>query len=145
MARQALEDALRRVPFLEALGVSVEEARPGAVVLRLPSSRQNQDLEGAVHAGALFTLGGLAASVALLTHPRLSHLEPLRRGATVTWLRTSTQDVTAHAEVTPERVDAILSALEGADPPPLALSVPLRDGQGEEVAAVETVFGFRTR
>lgn len=145
MSRQVLEDTLKQVPFLAALGVTVEDAKPGDVVLRLPSTAHNHDFEGALAMGAVSSLGGLAAAVALLTHPNLVDVEPLQKGATVRYLKASTKDVTAHATVTPELVEAIRRALDAGADGTTELPVKVLDGHGEDVAEITGIFGFRWR
>ena len=145
MSRQALEDALKKVPFLAALGVAVEEAKPGDVILRLPSTAQNQDFQGALAGGAVYSLGGLAAAVAFLTHPNLVDVEPLQKGASIKFLRTSSKDVTARATVTPEIVEAIRRALESGGDGATELPVEVLDGHGADVAEIKPLFAFRWR
>lgn len=145
MSRQELEKSLGRVPFLSRLGVRVEDAAPGEIVLRLPSSQDNRNFEGTIHAGALFALGELAAAVALGTHPHLVDVEPLQKGSTVRYLGTSRKDVTAHAEVTPELVEAIREQLDSDAPAQCEVPVQILDGHGDDIAELTTVFGFRFR
>ena len=145
MSRQDLERALAKVPFLAGLGVRVEEAKPGNVVLRLPSAQGSRNFDGVIHAAAVFALGELAAAVALGTHPLLVDVEPLQKGTTIRYLGTSKKDVTAHAEVTKEMVDAIRKALDGGNKAQAELPVRVMDGHGQDVAEVTGLFGFRFR
>lgn len=143
MSRQELEKTLGRVPFLSTLGVRVEEAKPGAVVLRLPSTQGNRNFDGVIDAAAVFALGQLAATVALGTHPLLVDVEPLHKGSSVKYLATSKKDVTAHAEVTEEMVSAIRNGLEKGQKGQVEVPVQVLDGHGEDVAEVTALYGFR--
>jgi len=145
MSRQDLERALGKVPFLAGLGVRVEEAKPGNVILRLPSAQQSRNFDGVIHAAAVFALGDLAAAVALGTHPLLVDVEPLQKGATVRYIATSKKDVTAHAEVTKEMVASIRKALDAGEKAQAEFPVKVLDGHGQDVAEVTTLFGFRFR
>ena len=51
-----LEAALRSVPYLATLGVRVEDARPGTVVLRLPASDAIRAHGGSLHNAAVFAV-----------------------------------------------------------------------------------------
>lgn len=145
MSRQELEKSLERVPFLSTLGVRVEEAKPGAVVLRLPSSHGNRNFDGVLDAAALFALGQVAATVALGTHPNLVDVEPLNKGSTIRYLGTSKKDVTAHAEITQEMVNAIRNALDAGGRSQIEVPVRIMDGHGDDVADLHSLFGFRYR
>jgi len=143
MSRQELEKTLQRVPYLAALGVRVEEVKPGSVVLRLPSAQGTRNFDGVIHASAVFALGELAAAVALGTHPLLVDVEPLQKGSTIRYLSTSKKDVTAHAEVTREMVDAVRGALDAGGKAQVEVPVRVMDGHGEDVARLTGLFGFR--
>ncbi|MBW1876916.1 MAG: DUF4442 domain-containing protein [Deltaproteobacteria bacterium] len=143
MSRQELEKTLGRVPFLSTLGVRVEEVKPGAVVLRLPSTQGNRNFDGVIDAAAVFAVGQLAAAVALGTHPNLVDLEALQKGASIKYVGTSKKDITAHAEVTEEMVSAIRSALEGGEKGQVEMPVQVLDGHGDDVAELTALFGFR--
>ncbi len=145
MSRQELEQTLQRVPFLATLGVRVEDAKPGAVVLRLPSTQGTRNYDGVICAAALFALGELAAAVALGTHPLLVDLEPLQKSTSIAYLGTSKKDVTAHAEVTHEMVDAIRRDLDAGRKAQTEVPVKIMDGHGVDVARISGVFGFRSR
>ena len=145
MSRQELESTLQRVPFLATLGVRVEDVKPGEVVLRLPSVQGTRNYDGVIHAAAVFALGELAATVALTTHPLLVDVEPLQRGSTITYLGTSKKDVTAHAEVTSEMVEAIRQELDSGGKGGVEVPVKVMDGHGKDVARLTGVFGFRHR
>lgn len=145
MSRQDLEKTLQKVPFLAGLSVRVEEVKPGSVVLRLPSTQGNRNFDGAVHAAAVFALAELAAAVALGTHPHLVDVEPLAKGSNIRYLGVSRKDITAHAEVTKEIVDAIRSDLDGGNKAHIEIPVKVMDGHGADVASLTGLFGFRYR
>lgn len=143
MSRTQLDQVLKTVPFVGALGISVEEARPGQVVLRLPMAPSNLAHGGILHTGAMFTVGELAAAVALGTHPRLAQLTRLQKATRIEYLATSTKDVTAHAMITGEMVQAITNGLERDGKAQLEVPVQLMDGHGKDVGEVVSLFTFR--
>lgn len=145
MAHPQLEKALHSVPFLNALGVRVERARPGMVVLRVPCEDKTTNFDGVVHNGAVFSLGELAAGVALATHPNLVDVEPLAKGSRIKYLRTSRKDVTAHAEITAEVVELVRNGLDVAGHAQVEIPVHIMDGHGNDVAELHAIFGFRYR
>jgi uncharacterized protein (TIGR00369 family) len=143
MSRNQLEQVLRTVPFVAALGIAVEEARPGQVVLRLPSLGSNVNHDGALHSGAMFSVGELAAGVALGTHPRLVAFKRLQKATRIDYLLPCSADVTAHAMVTGEMVQAIHAGVERDGKFQIEVPVQLMDGHGKDVAALVGVFTFR--
>lgn len=138
MSLAQLNAALNAVPFLNTLGIRVEESRPGHVVLRLPHSPAICNHAGAIHTGAVFTVGELAGAVALATHPELAGRKHLQKSTKVKYYLPSTKDVTAHATVTPEMVEAVA---QGA----AAIELPIKvlDGHGQDVAELASRFAFK--
>ena len=65
MSPRELEEALRAVPYLNTLGMRVEELGTNRVVLRLPAAPAVHAHGGAVHASAIYAIGEAAASVAV--------------------------------------------------------------------------------
>lgn len=138
MSVAQLNQALTAVPFLGTLGIRVEETRPGHVVLRLPHSPNVCNHSGAIHSGAVFTLGELAGAVAVGTHPDFAGTRHLQKSTKVKYYLPSTKDITAHATVTPEMVDAIKNG-SGA----IEIAVKVLDGHGQDVAELASRFAFK--
>ena len=137
MSLAQLDQALQAVPFVATLGVRVEEARPGHVVLRLPHSPGICNHVGAIHSAAVFAVGELAGAVALGTHPELGTTKHLQKSTKIKYYLPSTKDITAHATVTPEMVDA---ARRGSS---IELAIKVLDGHGQDVAELATRFAFK--
>jgi len=133
-----LNHALHAVPFLATIGIRVEETRPGHVVLRLPHSPAICNHAGAIHSGAVFTLGELAGAVAFGTHPDLASTKHLQKSTKIKYYLPSTKDITAHATVTPEMVDAVRNGQ-----PAIELAIKILDGHGQDVAELATRFAFK--
>ncbi len=138
MSIAQLHAALSAVPFLGLLGIRVEEARPGHVVLRLPHTPGICNHAGAIHTGAVFTVGELAGAVALGTHPELASRKHLQKSTKIKYYLPSTKDITAHATVTPEMVKAVQN---GAST--LELPIKVLDGHGQDVAELASRFAFK--
>lgn len=140
----ALDDALRAVPMLATLGIRVEEARVGHLVLRLAHARPVLNHAGAIHTSAIFAVGELAAAVALGTHPELTRYAHLQKSTRIKYYAPSHHDVTAHARVTPEMVAAARSAIaDGAAR--VDVTVQVLDGHGADVAELISRFTLRGR
>ena len=142
-SRQQLESILCSVPFVAALGVGVEECRPGDVVLRLPAKSENTAHGGTIHTGAMFTVGELAASIALGSHPALASLVHLQKASRIVYMRASGSDVTAHATVTSDIVDAVERSVAESGRTQLELPVKIMDGHGTDLAEVVVLFNLR--
>lgn len=143
MSFQALVQALQSVPYLASLGITVEEARPGSALLRLPATPDNQDHAGNVHSGALFALGEAAAGVAVGTTPRLVGLVRLQKACGVKYLANVRGDVTARATLPPEVVDGVLDDVEERGRTRAEVVVEVMDGHGNDVAEVIAIYTFR--
>lgn len=141
---QKLEQALHTVPFLSTLGITVEQARPGEIVLRLPSLEGNTSHGGSLHTGAIFAVGELAAGVALGTHPELAELVHLIRGTRIKYVSTSFKDVTAHATVNAEVVSAILERTGEGKRAEVDIPVKIMDGHGTDVADLQVRYAFKS-
>ena len=141
MSLQQLEQILNTVPYLATLGISVEEARPGQVVLRLPALEGNTTHDGVLHSAAMFAVGEVAAGVAVGTQPQLVGYTHLLRGTRIRYAAVSRKDVTAHAAITPEMVEAIVGSESGRT----EVQVPVRvmDGHGGDVAELIVSYSFR--
>lgn len=143
MSAGTLEQVLRTVPAVAHLGISVEDARPGQVVLRVPTQPGNLNVDGRLHTSALFAVGELAAAVAFGTHPRLAQLVRLQKASRIEYLAAAKKDVTAHATVTPEMLAAIQAGLDQHGKALIEIPVKLMDGHGTDVAELVSVFTFR--
>ena len=142
MSLAALDQTLRTVPFLETLGIRVEEAQPGTVVLRLPYDRKVTNHAGGLHTAAVFAVGELAAAVVLATHPELGELLHLQKSSKVKYYLPSSKDITAHASLTDEMVATVQESMAGGAAT-LELPVKVLDGHGNDVAELACNFAFR--
>ncbi|TCT08728.1 acyl-CoA thioesterase [Tepidamorphus gemmatus] len=83
-ARRRVEDTVYGDPMMRSLGIVVEEAEPGRVVLSMTPTPQTANWYGIVHGGAIFTLADSAfgcASVSrgeetVANHCHVSFLSP---------------------------------------------------------------------
>lgn len=141
--RNDLDQVIGTVPFISTLGVSVEEAKTGQIVLRLPFRDGNLAAGGILHSGALFTVGELAAALVVGTHPKLAGLRRLQRASRVQYKANATQDVTAHASLTPEMIQAVLDGVSAEGKAELDVPVHLMDGHGKDVGEVVAKVTFR--
>ena len=140
----SLDRVLRSVPMLATLGIRAEEARTGHLVLRLPYGNAVTNHSGAIHSGAIFAVGELAAAVVLGTHPDLTRYVQLQKSTKIKYYAPSHKDVTAHARITSEMLAAIV---EGVAAGSAQVDVPVQvlDGHGTDVAELVSRFTFRPR
>jgi acyl-coenzyme A thioesterase PaaI-like protein len=143
MLVENLERVLRTVPAVAQLGISVVEAHSGHVVLAAPDTAANLNADGRVHTSVLFSVGELAAMVALGTHPRLAALVRLQKSCRIDYLAVPAGAVSASAAVTGAMLEAIDSGL--AADGRVAVEVPVRvvDAAGTLVAELISLFTVR--
>jgi acyl-coenzyme A thioesterase PaaI-like protein len=144
MSVQALVNALRTVPYLAALGITVEHARPGRVRLALPSHGAILDHSGAIHPSALFGLGEAAAGVAIGTCPELATTVRLQKACGIKFLARATGPVLAEAALGDAWLAALRERLAADGRAEVDVIVPIRDTRGAEVAEVVAVYTIRT-
>lgn len=132
MSHADLEAALHAVPFLAPIGMGVEEASTGLVVLRLPADKRTRDFDGRVASGALFVVGELAATLALASHPGVTGRTVRRKSASIEYKGSTTRPLLVRAEV------GDLAGLEG-DEPEVRVIAELLD-RDECIATVTAVF-----
>ncbi len=144
MSLAVIDQALRGVPYVASLGIRVEEARAGHVVLRIPYGKNVTNHAGAISTGAIFSVGELSAAVVLATHPFLGPLISLQKSARIKYFVPATKDVTAHATVTSEMVRVVG---EGLTSGMAQIEVPVKvlDGHGTDVAELLCTFTVRER
>jgi acyl-coenzyme A thioesterase PaaI-like protein len=140
VAHPALQEALHQVPFVALLGVTVEEATPQELVLRLPFAPTHRGVDGALFGAAVFAVGELAATAALLAHPELADRAIRQTSSRITYQGTATSDVTAHARVTAELLELMRAAWSGGQEASVDVPVRVLDGYGNDVAVVTPRF-----
>ena len=145
MSVKALINALRSVPYLATLGITVEQARPGRVTLKLPLEPTVQDHAGGLHSGAIFSLGEAAAGVAVGTHPDLAGLLSLQKASGIKYLARPTTSVLASAALNHGFVDQVLQAVTEQGRTEADVVVALYDDTGLQVAEVVAVYTFRAK
>lgn len=144
MSLAVLELSLRQVPFLSTLGVRPEQAEPGRVVLRLPFAHPLANHAGALHTGAVFAVGELAAAVAIGSHPDLASAVQLQKSTKIKYYLACNTDVLAHVDVDDATIRRTLQALESG-PAELEITVVIRDPEHRAVAELASKFVLRPR
>lgn len=144
MSLTLLELSLQQVPFLATLGVRPQEASPGKVVLRLPYARDLANHAGALHTGAVFAVGELAAAVALGSHPSLASAVQLQKSTKIKYYLATNTDVTAHVALDDAAVEQAVASM-ASGPVELEVTVEVRDPKGRAVAELASKFVLRPR
>jgi acyl-coenzyme A thioesterase PaaI-like protein len=136
VAHAQLDAALHQVPFIAHMGVRVEDAKPGSVVLRLPFNDDNCASDNTLYSAAVFAVAELAALVVVGTHPRLHKFRTELLTSSVRYQGRSMSDVTAHAELTPEQVQRIVEEIHHGGKGEAEVTVPVLNGHGDDIAVV---------
>ena len=144
MSVQALINALRSVPYLATLGITVEQARPGRVTLKLPLSEPLKDHSGGMHTSAVFAAGEAAAGVAVGTHPVLATITSLQKATGIKYLQRATTDITASAALDDTFVADVQRGLKETGRTEADVIVAIYDARGRQVAEVVAVYTFRS-
>ncbi len=140
MAIPRLEQTLHTVPFLHALGVRVDESRPGEILLALPASPENVAHGGSVHTGAIYTLAETAAKVAVSTHPVLASRRLRQKSTKAKYYSSTKRDITARATITAEVEHVARDALATGQEAVLEIAVRVLDAKGIDIAEVTVKF-----
>lgn len=143
--RQQLEAALNTVPILAHLGLAVEEARAGRVLMRLPLKRSNTNALGDLHGGTQMILAETAAGVAAGTHPELAEFLHLQKGTHVHYVQPARTDVTAEVRITSDFIAAVREGVARNGKARMEVPVPILDGKGRELSLITVVFSFRPK
>jgi acyl-coenzyme A thioesterase PaaI-like protein len=142
MDQATLNRALQLTPFLQTIGLRVEDFRPGEVVIRLPTQANSSSPDGQIHTGPIFTAAETAAQLAISTHPLLGRATLRMKAGLVTWQGTSARDLTAQARVLPEH-EALCQEAEARESSlTLTLPVQVLDGKGQTIASLEFRFAL---
>jgi len=102
MSPEQIPALLRQmVPFIETVGLTIDEVGPGTATARLTSRREVHNHIGTVHAGALYTVGESATGAVVLGlfGDKLPGVFIALKGATVAHTKARPGDLTAHASV----------------------------------------------
>jgi acyl-coenzyme A thioesterase PaaI-like protein len=89
------------VPFIETVGLTIDEVGPGTAVARLASRPEVHNHIGTVHAGALYTVGESATGAVVLGlfGDKLPGVFIALKSATVAHTKARPGDLVAHAAV----------------------------------------------
>lgn len=136
MSHAALDAALHQVPFIANMGVRVEDAKPGHVVLRLPFNDDNCASDHTLYSAAVFAVAELSALVVIGTHPRLHEYRTELLTSSVRYHARATTDVTAHGELAPEQVQRIVEEVHHGGRGETEVTVPVMDAHGADIAVV---------
>jgi acyl-coenzyme A thioesterase PaaI-like protein len=140
MATAAVESTLRSIPLVASLDIAVSGYRVGQVSLTLPYTQANMGTGGVLAHPVLFAVGELAAVTVLGSHPALARLQRLQKGSHIEYLSAATREVTAHAAIAVDQVQAVLDAVARKGRARLEVAVQLLDSSGRDVAEVVSVF-----
>lgn len=134
MIRDQLNGA---VPFAAHAGVALTKVSPDGAAAELPQTATSVNHIGSQHAGALFTLGEAASGAAMagVFAPVLLEVRPVAAGARIRYGRIAKGRISAEASVEGEGA-ALLDALARDGKVAFDVGVVLRDGDGQEVAAM---------
>ena len=131
------------VPFIDTVGLSIDEVGPGTATASLTSRREVHNHIGTVHAGALYTLGESASGAVVLGvfGDKLPGVFIALKGATVAHTKARPGDLVARAAVDgePEQLRAAYEA-EGKVDFDVEVDVEV---EGVEVANIRYTWAVR--
>ena len=102
MSLEQIPAMLRQmVPFIDTVGLTIDEVLPGHATARLTSRREVHNHIGTVHAGALYTVGESASGAVVLGlfGDKMPGLFVALKGATVAHTKARAGDLLAHARI----------------------------------------------
>ena len=102
MSLEQIPAMLRQmVPFIDTVGLTIDEVLPGQATARLTSRPEVHNHIGTVHAGALYTVGESASGAVVLGlfGDKMPGLFVALKGATVAHTKARGGDLLAHARV----------------------------------------------
>jgi len=138
MAHPILDGTIQSVPFLNLLGISVETAQPGEIILRLPYSPNFGAHSGEIHSGCLFALGELAATLVLGIHPDLTGHQQLQKCTKIKYFAPCRTDAFARVLVSDAFLDHVFSQPDAQ----AELMVQICDTSGQLIAELLGLFSF---
>jgi thioesterase domain-containing protein len=143
MSSEAITEFIQgAVPFVQRMGLRVEELRPGYVKLMTPLAG-NENHIGSVYAGALFTLAEIPGGALFLTLFDVKVFYPVVKEMTIQFLRPARSDVTITLSLPEAEVQRIRTDAEQHGKAEFILEGDIRDSAGEKVARTRGVYQVR--
>lgn len=130
------------VPFVQRMGLRVEELRPGYVKLVTPL-QGNENHIGTVYAGALFTLAEIPGGALFLSVFDGTRFYPVVKEMNIRFLRPARSDVTITMSLSEEEVRRIRTEAEENGKAEFVLEGDIMDSVGEKVASTRGVYQVR--
>lgn len=130
------------VPFVQRMGLCVEELRPGYVRLKAPL-QGNENHIGSVYAGALFTLAEIPGGALCLTLFDAAAFYPLVKEMNIRFLRPARSDVTITLSLSEAEAQRVRAEAEERGKSEFVLEGEIMDSQGERIATTRGVYQVR--
>ena len=143
MSTEKLQNALNAVPYLNHVEILVKAAAPGAVTLTLSGTGAVRDHANHIHSGAMFSLGEVAAGIAIGTHPDLTGLVAMQQASGIRYLKACPTTPFASAEIRKDQLQQIKEDFADNGQSKIEIIVPIEDGDGLRIAEVVSVFSLR--
>jgi thioesterase domain-containing protein len=143
----ALQDQIRPLieqgfPFVERMGLRMEEVRPGYCRLTAPIEGNGNHI-GTMYAGALFTLAEIPGGALFLGTFDPSRYYPVVKGMAIRFLKPARTDITVEATIAAEEVERIQAVAAEHGKADYALSCELVDADGVVVATSQGDYQLR--
>ncbi|CAN5461265.1 YiiD C-terminal domain-containing protein [soil metagenome] len=130
-------------PFVERMGVRLEEIRPGYCRMTAPFEGNGNHI-GTMYAGALFTLAELPGGAIFLSTFDVSTYYPIVKGMDIRFLKPATADITVEVSIEQAEVDRIQAAASEAGKADYSWTCELTDPTGLVVARSTNDYQLRT-
>jgi thioesterase domain-containing protein len=130
------------VPFVQRMGLRVEELRPGHVKVMTPL-QGNENHLGTVYAGALFTLAEIPGGALFLSAFDVSRFYPVVKEMTIKFVRPARSDVTMTLTLSEDEVQRLQAEAEEHGKAEFVLEGDIEDSEGAVVARTRGLFQVR--
>lgn len=147
-AAPSLHDQLRPLleegfPFVERMGVRLDEVRPGYCRMTAPIEGNGNHI-GTMYAGALFTLAELPGGAIFLATFDASRYYPIVKGMDIRFLRFARTDITVEVAIDADEVTRIQAVADEHGKADFSWTCELLDTDGVVVARSTNDYQLRT-
>jgi len=130
------------LPFIKRLGVTVLEAAPGTVTLKLPLAGNENHL-GIIYAGSLFSLAELTGGAISLSTFDVEKFYPVAKELSIRYWKPATSDVTVKVTLAPEELGRMKQEVETTGKTEFIVEPQLTAETGVVVATTKATYQIR--
>jgi acyl-coenzyme A thioesterase PaaI-like protein len=140
MIRPLIEEGF---PFVERMGLRLDEVRPGYCRLTAPIEGNGNHI-GTMYAGALFTLAEIPGGVIFLATFDAARYYPIVKGVDIRFLRFARTDISVEVSIAPAEVQRIQAVADEHGKADYSWTCDLVDADAQVVARSTNDYQLRT-